>query len=192
MPRQTAMDMALERFWKNFDTATRRSAASLGQPPGTKPLGDAEKVRLWGTRDPKVDAATLAGQLTTTGVPPELLDPKSPTALAIAREAPEDLLRMYAQPTDDPELATILASLAEYPFTHGLLAGLDMPEEQVAEAERLDRLWRKQHEQPSDEADDAPTEGQGAPSTAPDAEPVPSTGDATAPDMAPTGVEGAV
>lgn len=144
MPEQTAVERALANFWRDFDQATRRTAARLGRPPDTKQLGDAEKVRLWGRTDPKVDQARLASQLLTTGLPPELLDKAAPGHLAVVDEAPE-LAALYAQPTDDPDLATALAALAHYPYTHALLKGLDMPEEQVSEAERLQRLWEKQH-----------------------------------------------
>lgn len=138
----TPEDRAIANFNASFDALTKRSAAGLGQPPGTKPVGDAEKVRQWGITDHKVDRTALTAQLMTQGVPPELLDPNNPQALAIAKAAP-DLLPLYVQPVQDPELADTLAGLAHTPFRHGLLAGIDDPEEQVAEANRLAALHAK-------------------------------------------------
>jgi hypothetical protein len=139
----TPEDQAIESFNKNFDALTKRSALSLGQPPGTRPVGDAELVHQWGIMDSKVDRAQLAAQLLTTGLPPELLDPNSPNKLEIVKAAP-DLAPLYAQPVKDPELADILAGFAERPFRYGILSAIDDPEDQVKEAERLSRLHDQQ------------------------------------------------
>jgi hypothetical protein len=156
----TPEDRAIENFNKSFDALTKRSAASLGQPPGTRPVGDAELVRQWGIMDNKVDRTALAQQLMAGGLPPELLDPNNPNSLEIVKAAP-DLAPLYGQPVQDPELADILAGLAEHPFKYGILAALDDPEDQVKEAERLNRLWEKQM------ADQQPAEQPGADMSAP-------------------------
>lgn len=138
----TPEDAAMKNFTANFDLLTKRSAASLGQPAGTRPVGDVELVRQWGIRDNKVDRPSMLAQLMTEGLPPELLDPNNPKAYAIAKAAP-DLLPLYAQATPDHELADILAGFAERPFRYGILAAIDDPEDQVKEANRLDGLWQK-------------------------------------------------
>jgi hypothetical protein len=139
----TPEDRAIENFNKSFDALTKRSAISLGQPAGTRPVGDAELVRQWGIMDNKVDRTALAQQLMAGGLPPELLDPNSPHKLEIVKAAP-DLAPLYGQPVQDPEVADILAGLAEHPFRHGILAAIDDPEDQVKETARLNRLWEKQ------------------------------------------------
>ncbi len=140
----TAESQALQNFNDHFDQATERTAASMGRPLGAKDVGDAEKVRLWGASDPKVDPAQIVAQLLTTGVDPSLLDPNNLQALAVAKAAP-DLAPLYGQPTEDDELAQILAAFAAHPFRHALLAGLIDPEDRVKESDRLQRAWEKQH-----------------------------------------------
>lgn len=139
---QTPEDAAIRSFTANFDLLTKRSAASLGQPPGTRPVGDVELVRQWGIRDNKVDRLQLLAQLLTTGLPQELLDQNNPQAFAIMKAAP-DLAPLYGQPVTDHEVAEILTGLAEWPFRYGILAAIDDPEDQVKEANRLDGLWQK-------------------------------------------------
>jgi hypothetical protein len=140
---KTAEEYALERFNQNFEKAALQAAQSWGQPAGSRPVGDAEKVRQWGLQDSNVDRTALTASLLTQGLAPELLDPNNPQAPAVMKAAP-DLAPLYGQPVQDSELADTLAGLAQYPFRYGLLAGIDDPEEQVKEAERLSRLHEQQ------------------------------------------------
>ena len=159
---RTPVDAAQANFNQSFTEAMKRAAASLGQPPGTTAVGDAEKVRQWGIYDPKVDRQALTAQIMTTGLPQEMLDPNSPTALAIVKAAP-DLAPLYAQAQHDPELADVLAGFAENPLRYGLVAGIDDPEEQVKESNRLAALHQKQTaralETQQQDAGSAPEEG---------------------------------
>lgn len=119
-------------------------AADLGPAPGARQVSDAEKVRLWGQTDPRVDFDQLKMALMQGGLPPELLDEHGDRALAIVKSHPE-IAQMYAQPLDDT-MSTYLATLAEYPFRLSVLSQYaeDDPEGMVKEAERLDGLWQKQ------------------------------------------------
>lgn len=121
-------------------------AAEMGPAPGSQTVSDDRKVELWGRTDPKASYDTIYGMLTTTGVPSEMLDPdgSDDTTLAIVKEIPE-LAPYYQQPVD-PDVADVLATLAENPYRLPLLSGLeDDPEGQVKEAERLDALWSKRN-----------------------------------------------
>lgn len=140
-PPRSAVERARNEIRDEIKMAIRLLSAEMGPAPGARPLSEAKKVSMWGQRDPKVDYAQVASQLMTTGLPPDLLDPK--TGLAIFKKYPE-MAQMYAQPVAQ-EVAIPLAILAEYPLRLGLLEHLeDDPEAMVKEANRLDRAWQKQ------------------------------------------------
>ena len=118
-------------------------AAEMGPAPGAKHVSEAQKLAMWGQRDPQVDYDQMLEMLQTTGIAPELLDPKSEQALMIVQENPE-IAEMYAGPVE-PALAEALAVLAEHPFRLSVISSLvDDPEAYVAEADRLDAKWQKQ------------------------------------------------
>ena len=117
-----------------------RHAASMGAPPNTTSASDRERVRLWGRTDPKAPYDQVFQMLTTTGVPPEMMEQMQ--IGRFAKSHPE-LVQAYSQPTQDTALAARLADLAEYPFRIALFDHLD-PEGRVKEAERLQREYQKQ------------------------------------------------
>lgn len=126
-----------------------RIASDQGEPPQSKPINDAEKVRAWGLRDRRADPATLLPRLLSTG-----LGPEEAQQMAIVGEWPE-LADLYANPAPDHETVDQLIRLAEFPFRRGILADLeDDPEAWTKEAERIERLWNKS--QPSLPQDEAP------------------------------------
>lgn len=129
-----------------IDRFSDQIAAEMGPAPGATVVSDARKVELWGQTDPKAPYDTIYQMLTTTGVKPEMLDPDGDDqmTLAIVKEVPE-IAPMYAEVVD-PDVADVLATLAEHPMRVGLLSGLeDDPEAQVCEAERLDGLWSRRN-----------------------------------------------
>lgn len=134
-------EMAQVEFDREFEAVFETLAAEQGKPPGAKPVSDAKKLALWGQRDPNVDPDALAQMLMTTGVPPEIA-----AELALLQEHAdnEELMMAYATPTDDPEMADMLARMAEMPFRTGFLLDITDPEERVKEAERLDARWQRQ------------------------------------------------
>lgn len=151
-------DMLIESVADEIMQSGDSAAADHGPPPDTSAPSERRKVQLWGQSDPNVDVPTLTEQLQTTGVPPDQLK-----MLQIATVRP-DLAPLYGQPIPDPQVAEVLAKLAEYPFRVTIFdhPGLG-PKERVAEAERLDRAWRKT--QPG--ADDMATEPTQQPSPMP-------------------------
>lgn len=134
--RQTTSDADLltDMVVGEIDTSVNQQVAAAGAPAGTTQAGDAQKVRLWGRQDKKVDPAVLSDRLKTTGLGQEA--PK----MIICQERPE-LVPLYMSPVQDPQLIDVLVKLAEYPFRPGLFAHLT-PKDAATEANRLDRLWQ--------------------------------------------------
>lgn len=150
MPRRPATESPEARALRELDEEMERYsdaiAADWGPAPGSDVVSDDRKVELWGRTDPKADYDAIYGMLTTTGVPPEMLDPDGAddVTLAIVKEVPE--MAPYYQQAVEPDLADALSTLAEYPMRLGLLTDLeDDPEAMVKEAERLDRLWSRRN-----------------------------------------------
>lgn len=121
-------------------TTAERHAASMGAPPNTQATSDKERVRLWGRTDPAAPYDTVFQTLTTTGVPPEMMQ-----QMQISRftQSHPELVAAYSQPTQDTALADRLAQIAEYPFKIPLYDHLD-PKGRVAEADRIQKLWEKE------------------------------------------------
>lgn len=135
------LDHVAVSFADELERLAQASAAGQGQPVGTRKTSDAEAVKHWGITDPNVEYDQILQQLQTTGLPPEMLDPEK--GLLLFREQP-DLAQWYGQPVQDPALADRMARIAEHPFRMGLLMDIDDPDEQVREANRLDRAWTAQ------------------------------------------------
>lgn len=127
-------DLLTDMIVGEIDTSVEQQVAATGAPAGTTQAGDAQKVRLWGRQDKKVDPELLRQRLQTTGLGQEA--PK----MAICQERPE-LTPLYMSPVQDPNLIDVLVALASYPFRPGLFAHLTA-KDAVTEANRLDRLWQ--------------------------------------------------
>lgn len=144
MPRrpvqESAEDRALREIEAEDDDAVQRIALEAGPPADASRLSDADLDALWAVTDPLVDDPdAFASALMTSGIEPDLLG-----QLLVVREYPE-WQPLYAQPTQDAEMADMLARLAQFPYRWALLLDIDDPEEQVRIAERLDRRFQKQH-----------------------------------------------
>jgi hypothetical protein len=97
---------------------------------------------MWGQQDPQVDHETLVQQLMQGAVPPELVDPTADRPLALVKNHPE-IAQLFAQPLD-AEMATLVATLSEYPFRLSLLAPYtDDPEASVKKSDSLTARWRR-------------------------------------------------
>lgn len=120
--------------------------ASEGPAADADPVSAARQLQQWGQRDPKIgDPDQLQQDLMRTGLQqfPDLLDPKSPQALAVVKAHPQ-IAEMYAQPCDE-DLADMLTRLAEFPLRLGILEPYqDDPEEMCRLAESLDRRWQNE------------------------------------------------
>jgi hypothetical protein len=133
-------------FLDDLMAVAERLASEAGDPPGARPMGDAEKVRHWGLQDRRVVPQDLLTILLSTGLGEGALE------MEIVKERPE-LLDAYANQAPDQETADQLVRLAEYPFRMNLLTHLeDDPEAWTKEAERIDRLWQKQAAPPMPDA----------------------------------------
>src|SRR6478672_1918579 len=114
MPRKTPTrgyeQLLIESVADAIMQAGDSAAADHGPPPESSAPSERRKVQLWGQRDPNVDVPSLTQQLQTTGVPQDQLK-----LLHIATVRP-DLAPLYGQPIPDPQVADVLARLAEYPF----------------------------------------------------------------------------
>ena len=144
MPRravqESAEDRALREIEAEDDDAIKRLALEAGPPADSARLSDADLDALWAVTDPLVDDPdSFATALMTTGIQPDMLG-----QLLVVQEYPE-WQALYAQPTQDAEMADMLARLAQFPYRWALLMDLDDPEEQVRIAERLDRRYQRQH-----------------------------------------------
>ena len=144
MPRrpvqESAEDRAIREIEAEDDDAVQRIALEAGPPADASRLSDADLDALWAVTDPLVDDPdAFASALMTSGIEPDLLG-----QLLVVREYPE-WQPLYAQPTQDAEMADMLARLAQFPYRWALLLDIDDPEEQVRIAERLDRRFQRQH-----------------------------------------------
>lgn len=144
MPRrpvqESAEDRAIREIEAEDDDAVQRIALEAGPPADSARLSDADLDAMWAVTDPLVDDPdAFASALMTSGIDPEMLG-----QLLVVQEYPE-WQPLYAQPTQDAEMADMLARLAQFPYRWALLMDLDDPEEQVRIAERLDRRFQKQH-----------------------------------------------
>lgn len=137
-PKSTSEEeLVAATFLADLESVAGRIAQAEGEPPGSQPMGDADKVRLWGIQDRRVDPSMLLRTLLSTGLGQEA------TQMTIVAERPE-LLDAYAQPATDPEVAQQLVTLAQYPFRLGVVSYLeDDLEAWVRESERIDRLWQQ-------------------------------------------------
>lgn len=133
-----------QAFIDEVQKVASRIAGEEGEPPGSAPLGDAQAVRMWGRTDPNVRYDEMLTRIMTEGIPPDEMQ-----QYICAEELPPDVLAMYGHAMPF-EFAHQLATMAEYPFRWSIcIEPFDDPEEQVKEAERLDRLWQKTLPQPA-------------------------------------------
>jgi hypothetical protein len=145
-PRQqpNVEDSARREAEDVLNQAVDALASSEGAAPDADPVSAATLLRQWGQRDPRIaDADGLRDHLMQGPLPPEMLDPNGPDALAIVKQHPE-IAGMYGQGPFDEAMADMLARLAEFPLRLSHLAQWeDDPEAMVKEAERMDGLWQK-------------------------------------------------
>lgn len=150
--RLSAEELAQEDFNREFEAVFEALAAEQGKPPGASPVSEAKKLALWGQTDPHADYDALVEMLQTSGVPPEV----AATLTLLQEHADnEELMAAFAQPTQDPDLADVLARMATHPFRTGFLLDIADPDDRVKEAERMDARWAKAT---GDPLDMAPTE----------------------------------
>lgn len=147
MPPRTAPnveDSARREAEDVLNQAVDAIAASEGAAADADPVSAAKLLQQWGQRDPRIaDADGLRDHLMQGPLPPEMLDPNGPDALAIVRMHP-DLGALYGQGPFDQPMADMLARIAEFPLRLGHLAQFeDDPEGAVKEAERMDGLWQR-------------------------------------------------
>lgn len=142
--QRTVEEQARIELWEEIERLVDGLALSEGPAEDAESISDAEMLKRWGQRDPRLsDPDGFQQQLMQTGLAqmPELMDPENPQGLAIFKAHP-DLAAMYAEPVDDA-LADMLTRLAEFPLRLGLLAQYtDDPVEMVNYAERMDRRWQ--------------------------------------------------
>lgn len=145
LPINSQEERLADAWLADAEKVADRIAAEEGGPPSANKTGDAEAIRAWGQRDPKVDHDGLVHMLMNGGVPQQ-----AAPALLIAQTYP-DLLPAYLprDPSQAPpitqEEAEQLATLAEHPFRAPLVLDYsDDYEEQCKRAEFLQRQWEKQ------------------------------------------------
>jgi hypothetical protein len=207
-PPRSVAEQADEEIKTEITDLVSQIAAEEGPAPHAQYVSDEHEVAMWGQQDPSVDHETLVQQLMQGAVPPERVDPSGDHPLALIKSHPE-LAQLFSQPLDQ-EMATMVATLAEYPFRLALLAPYtDDPEASVKKADSLTQRWRRRLParepviQPLSQTVEAP-----APSPAPPAaplgvqeslgaptlpsEPPPPLPPPTAPPAAPAGLLGAV
>jgi hypothetical protein len=114
-----------------------RLAREQGPPPDADKLSEADEDDAWETDDPSVDYETMAQQLTSQGLPPEVVN-----GLLVVKLHPE-WAPLYQRPTQSAEMAHMLTQLARWPFRLSLIEDIDDPDEQVKKAESLDRRYQK-------------------------------------------------
>lgn len=157
----------LAQSWADdMEEMAQKAADAEGQPMSTKRVGDVRAVRLYGLKDKKVDPETMLQAMTTTGMPPEILDPENPQCMLIIKEQPQ-LAKYYAKPAKTPEAAQTLVEWAQYPFAYGLVMGIDDPNERVRYTDHIHKLWQESQPQ------DAEPEPMTAPAPAPMMPPAP-------------------
>lgn len=129
-------DQIALKWIDEVETVAKAIAAEDMAPPDSDKVGETEAIRLFGQRDPLVDYDQLVLAL-QQGLPPEAAQ-----QLQLVIERPE-LGELFTQP-QPPEMASILAGLAEYPYRLGMVVDrTDDPDEQVRVAERYKRGWLK-------------------------------------------------
>lgn len=143
-PRSVAEQVHEEIEQEIHDLVTQ-IAAEEGPAPHAQYVSDEHEVDLWGQMDSKVDYDTLVQQLMAGQVPPELVDPMGDRPLALVKASPE-LAQLFAEPLDQ-EMASMLATLAEYPYRLSLLAPYtDDPEASVKKADSLTGRWKRRRD----------------------------------------------
>lgn len=130
-------DGVLSSVEANTEDMLNRLVAQAGPPPDTDKVSENDKDAAWETADPSVDYDTFAQQIMTQGLPPEMV-----SRLLVTKLRP-DWAPLYQRPTQSAEMAHQLARLAQYPFRLSLLEDIEDPNDQVKEAERLDRRFQK-------------------------------------------------
>lgn len=146
MPTETPEARAEREINTEIEEYAAQIANDLGPAAGADRVSDTDKVRMWGTPDPKVaaDPEAFKQMLLAGQIPPELLEPNGDQALGIVRAMPE-FAQILSQPLDE-QMAEMVTRLAENPLRLAVLADLvDDPEAMVEESDRLDGLWQKQH-----------------------------------------------
>lgn len=143
MPSRSAEEQMMAELADEIERVSDAIAAEMGPAPEVENLSTAQEIDFWGRRDPLVDYDTLVQVLQTSGVSPEMMDPKNKQGLAIAKVAPQ-LAPLYTQPVQDPALAHQLATLAEWPMRYGFFAN-KTEQEMVQIAKRLDAAWAKKN-----------------------------------------------
>lgn len=140
---ENAESVARREIGEEIQRVVDQLALSEGPASDAESVSDARVLKLWGQRDPKIsDADGLKAHLMQAGLPPELLDPNSPTALTLIKSRPQ-MAEMFANPADEG-LAHMLSRLAEFPLRLDVLEPFeDDPERMVKEAERIDGLWQR-------------------------------------------------
>jgi hypothetical protein len=142
MPKHvSAEEQMMSELAEEIERVSDAIASEMGPAPDVEHLSAEKEVEFWGMRDPLVDYDTLVQVLQTTGISPEMMDPKNKQGLAIAKVAPQ-LGPLYTQPVQDPALAHQLAILAEWPMRYGFYANKS-EKEMVAIAKRMDAAWAK-------------------------------------------------
>ena len=141
-PPDSAETRALKEILQEDDAALKRIVAESGPPPDSTALSEPELDQVWALPDPNVhrDPEGFARLLMTTGI-----DQQTLARLSVIKEHPE-WAPLYAQPTQDAEMADQLMRLARFPYRAALLAGIGDVEEQVRFAEQRDRRYQKAQE----------------------------------------------
>ncbi len=125
-------------------------AVKQGPAADATAVSDAKVLRQWGQRDPKIlDPDGMRRQMIETGLPMEMLDPQSPTALAFIK-ANQDIAGEWAEilasPLDE-RMADLAAPLIEHPMRLGILRPYeDDPEEATRVSDRLDAQLQREME----------------------------------------------
>lgn len=132
-------------FDREFRAVIDKLDAEQSPASGTSRVSESRKVALWGLRDRRVDPDVLRQRLLAGGLGEEAQQ------MAVVQEYPE-VLEVYAggianlPDVEDPEgLVDQLVRFAEWPWRWGTIAHLDDPDEQVREANRIEREWEKQY-----------------------------------------------
>lgn len=141
-PSRSIAEQIQEELHAEIADLVSQIAAEEGPAPRAQYVSDEHEVEMWGRQDPKVDHDTLVQQLQQGAVPPHLLDPTGDAALALITASPE-AAALFHEPLDQ-EMATLVATLAEYPLRLSLLAPYtDDPEASVKKATSLTERWRR-------------------------------------------------
>ena len=148
---------------RELDELIPAIAAEEGLARGAVHVSPDKEVELWGQRDPRVDYDSLKQQLMTGQVSRELFDPQSDARLALVRAQPEwsDWIAQHVTPETplDDDLASQVASAAEWPFRTAVLAPYQNdPRSYVTRAERIHQRWTARQGAPSEQSAPIPEE----------------------------------